>query len=109
MASYKVEKILDKREGNTEYLVKWKGHEVPTWEPQQGLAKARSAIHEFENSSTESGSESDGAEDMEEDTLIINPNDVYELETILDKRSAGVEYLVKWKDHDNPEHNTWEY
>ena len=97
------------RVGNTEYLVKWKGHDEQTWEPIQQLATAQSAIDEFENSSTESGSESGSAEDMEEDTVVINPGEVFELETILDKRVAGVEYLVKWKGYNNPKHNTWEY
>eukprot|EP00091_Calanus_sinicus_P016965 TRINITY_DN36670_c0_g1_i1.p1 TRINITY_DN36670_c0_g1~~TRINITY_DN36670_c0_g1_i1.p1 ORF type:complete len:142 (-),score=60.90 TRINITY_DN36670_c0_g1_i1:3-428(-) len=34
----------------------------------------------------------------------------YEVETILDKRirKGKVEYLVKWKGWDLPEHNTWE-
>ena len=106
MASLQVESILDKRIGNTEYLVKWKGHDEKTWEPIQQLATAQSAIDEFENSSTESGSDSGSAE---EDTVVINPGEVFELETILDKRVAGVEYLVKWKGYNNPKHNTWEY
>ena len=35
----------------------------------------------------------------------------YEVEKILDKRTkgkAGLEYLVKWKNFDDPEDNTWE-
>ena len=34
----------------------------------------------------------------------------YEVEKILDKRQrkGGIEYLVKWKNFDDPDDNTWE-
>ena len=36
----------------------------------------------------------------------------YEVEKILDKRvergGAGIEYLVKWRNYEDPEENTWE-
>ena len=36
--------------------------------------------------------------------------EMYEVEKILDKRGRGrvVEYLVKWKDYNDPRENTWE-
>ena len=35
---------------------------------------------------------------------------VYEVEKILDKRGRGrmAEYLVKWRNYDDPNENTWE-
>ena len=36
--------------------------------------------------------------------------DLYEVEKILDKRGRGrmAEYLVKWRNYDDPNENTWE-
>ena len=43
------EKILDMRDGNVEYEVKWKGYNKPTWEPVQNLGNAQREIDLFEN------------------------------------------------------------
>ena len=43
------EKILDMRDGNVEYEVKWKGYKKPTWEPVQNLGNAQREIDLFEN------------------------------------------------------------
>ena len=40
-----------------------------------------------------------------------NEEDAFEIEMILDKRvikGKKVEYLIKWKNFDDPEDNTWE-
>lgn len=52
---FEVETILDKRvnpDGTADYLVKWKGYPMTqrTWEPEDSLAYAQSAILEYEQS-----------------------------------------------------------
>ena len=98
--SYEVEKILDKRgDGkNIEYLIKWKNYESPndhTWEPVEALNGAVEMINKFENELV---------------NQMQNTSETYEVENILDKRQKGenIEYLVKWKDWNSPEDNTWE-
>ena len=95
------EKILAKREGNVEYYVKWKRCKKPTWEPVQNLANAQREIDLFDNVATCS-------EYTEENTEVTTSKKTYEVERILDKRYAEVEYLVKWKNYENTA-NTWEY
>ena len=53
------------------------------------------------------GESIDVAEDVEED---VEQEEEYEVESILNKRikKGKIEYLVKWKGWDLPEHNTWE-
>ena len=91
---YRPEKIVDMREGNIEYQVKWVGHPGSTWEPKQNLPTA--SINLFEASE----------EDDEETEPDISGNKKYEVKKIIRKRKAGVEFLVKWKNSPEP---TWEY
>lgn len=46
---YYVEKIIEKRKknGKTEFLVKWEGYEDPTWEPERNIPSH--IIEEFLN------------------------------------------------------------
>ena len=41
---------------------------------------------------------------------LIMSDEEYEVEKVLDKRvkKGQVEYLVKWKNYDDPDDNTWE-
>jgi len=97
---YEVENILEKRGigKKVEYLVKWKNWNHPddnTWEPVDSLEGAIDIIAKFENQLKDAVSETE---------------EVYEVEKILEKRGKGkkVEYLVKWKNYDGPNDNTWE-
>ena len=47
---YEVEKIVARRKGNVEYLVKWRGYdeEDNSWEPVENLAMAKRRIKQFE-------------------------------------------------------------
>ena len=62
-----VEKSLEKREGNLEYQIKWKGSRKLTWEPADN-----SHIGQAVNSK-------------------------FKVEAIVRERRAGCEFLVKWK------------
>lgn len=51
------------------------------------------------------------------DSFGLNDQDIYEVEAVLDKvlsllfqrmKYGKPEYLIKWKDWDLPEYNTWE-
>jgi len=112
-----VENILEKRitmKGKVEYLVKWKGFDDPvdyTWEPAANLPEAKELITQFEKNAkrlekkvipTPNMTDSDDSELEEED---------YQIEKIIKKRTTKkgkVEYLVKWKDLDDPDDYTWE-
>ena len=107
MSKYQVERFLDRREGNTEYLVKWKGYKTSNWQPTQNLAAAWNVVDAFENGAADSDSDSD-SEINEENGEVTNSNDTHELEAILDKINVGIEYLVKWKHFNDPDNNTWE-
>ena len=48
--------------------------------------------------------------DTSEPAIAAMSDEEYEVEKILDKRQrkGGMEYLVKWKNFDDPDDNTWE-
>ena len=48
--------------------------------------------------------------DTSEPAVAAMSDEEYEVEKILDKRQrkGGMEYLVKWKNFDDPDDNTWE-
>ena len=93
-----IETILKKREDK--FLVKWKGlsNDESTWETRNSIPDA--IIKFFENNPKKYGQPYVQA--MENVTI--------EVEAVLDKREKGkkTEYLVKWKDYDQPSDNTWE-
>jgi len=103
---FEVEEVLDKRQllGRTEYLVKWKGWDDiadRTWEPVDNLKGAEKHVNTFEKN-IQSKSKDAVMEELTDDD--------YEVERILDKRGKGkkVEYLVKWKNFEKVEDQTWE-
>merc|ERR1719320_782463 len=112
----KLNKYSKKREvlGSIEYLVKWKGWEDVadrTWEPVTHLKGAEKLISAFENDKKQS--ESVRSPTKKSKNEIVNEDmadDDYEVERILDKRGVGkkVEYLVKWKNFEKIEDQTWE-
>ena len=93
-----IETILKKREDK--FLVKWKGlsNDESTWETRNSIPDA--IFKFFENNPKRYGQPY--VEAMENVTI--------EVEAILDRREKGkkIEYLVKWKDYDQPSDNTWE-
>ena len=93
-----IETILKKREDN--FLVKWKGlsNDECTWETRNSIPDA--IIKFFENNPKKYG----------QPYVQVMENVTVEVEAILDKREKGkkTEYLVKWKDYDQPSNNTWE-
>ena len=104
---YEVEEVLDWRKGNVEYLVKWENYDYNdnTWEPIENLADATDLIAKFE-----AGLETGNNLKTEKNTKVNRKEfDIggLKVERILDKKQAGLEYLVKWKNYDYNE-NTWE-
>ena len=89
---HEVEKIVARREGNVEYCVKWKHFDSPewdTWEPAENLENiCPDMINEFENKEVVN---------REKVKIKKAPKMKYEVEKIMDKKIAGVEFLVKWK------------
>ena len=49
LKSFAVEAILDRRrtEGRKEYLILWKGHCDPTWEPPENLSGSKNLLKKF--------------------------------------------------------------
>ena len=92
-----IETILKKREDK--FLVKWKGlaKDESTWETRNSIPDA--ILKFFENNPKKYGQPYPAMENV-----------TIEVEAILDKREKGkkTEYLVKWKDYDQPSDNTWE-
>jgi len=101
---YIIEMLLEKK-GN-KYLVKWEnyGKEENSWEPKASIPD--NIIQFYEEDPTRFGTQAPAAiEDSQEE------EEEYVVEKILDKKvgkGKKVEYLVKWKDWNNPEDNTWE-
>jgi len=102
---YNIESLV-KKKGN-KYLVKWEnyGEDQNTWEPESSIP---SFILQFykddpKRFGTKAPTESEVNEDDDEED--------YEVEKIIDKKVASkgkVEYLVKWKNFDDPSDYTWE-
>jgi len=132
-SEFEVERIVDKRivDGNTEYLVKWKGWENEkdkTWEPEENLVGSEKLIRKYEASEskqTNSKPKHDPSKNIivakkkKKESIsqqIVPVEDVdeeeteYEVESIVDKRVVdGVtEFLVKWKGWESEEDRTWE-
>lgn len=93
-----IETILKRREDK--FLVKWKGlsNDESTWETRNSIPDV--IFKFFESNPQRYGQPYVQA--MENVTI--------EVEAILDRREKGkkIEYLVKWKDYDQPSDNTWE-
>ena len=89
------------REGNVEYLIKWKHFDSPewdTWEPSENLENVcPEMINEFE--------EKEVVKLMKQKVNNRHQKMRYEVEKIIDKKIAGVEFLVKWKKYKT---KTWE-
>jgi len=97
---YIIESLKEKR-GN-KFLVKWENFpdDESTWEPKSSIPEY--IVEFYETDPSRLGTPAPAAIPMEEE--------VYEVEKILQKRRKGkkVEYLVKWKNYDSPDDNTWE-
>ena len=62
---YEVEEIIESRKAgrSTQYLVKWKGYDEPTWEPQKNILD-KNLIKDFQ--SRTSGRRSQGGEELQQ-------------------------------------------
>jgi hypothetical protein len=90
----------------TEKVVKWKNYDGPndnTWEPANSLDGATDIVINFEENMKI-------VEKSLPSIAVPETEKVYEVEKILEKRwkEKKVEYLVKWKNHEGPNDNTWE-
>ncbi|GAU90535.1 hypothetical protein RvY_02939-2 [Ramazzottius varieornatus] len=121
---YEVERILSRRlvgkRKTEEYLVRWKGYESEddTWEPKESLDCPDLLKAFLKEQAEASDGEREEEEDEKTDDDVENAEEVpegkYAVEGILDRRvlpklgrrrSAVVEYQIKWKDYDE---TTWE-
>ena len=98
---YEVEAIrkMVREDGAAQFLVKWKGYDEETWEPEENLTSCKDLLDEFldklgSNEAAACGSDEDEPE--------------YEVEAIRKMvREDGVpKFLVKWKGYGD-EDNTW--
>jgi len=90
---YEVDAILKKRikKGKVEYFVRWKYYNDTTWEPEENLQNVLQMIDDFEK---------------KESSMVTKEKKTEkpEVEKILEKRNKKgmAEYLVKWKNQDEP-------
>ena len=101
---YNVEKLLEKK--GSKYLVKWEGYPDSdnTWEPSSSIPKHILNFYN-EDPSRFGLLAPDPPEEVEDDE-----EPIFEVDKILDRRFKGkkLEYLVKWKNYEDPKENTWE-
>jgi len=100
---YIIESLKEKT-GN-KFLVKWENFPdaESTWEPKSSIPDY--IVQFYMEDLTRLGQPAPTVVPMEEET-----EEIFEVEKIVDKRVKGkkVEYLVKWKNYDGPEDDTWE-
>ena len=101
---YNVEKLLEKK--GSKYLVKWEGYPDSdnTWEPSSSIPKHILNFYN-EDPSRFGLLAPDPPEEVEDEE-----EPIFEVDKILDRRFKGkkLEYLVKWKNYEDPKENTWE-
>jgi len=95
---------LTKKNGS-KYLVKWENwpSDQNTWEPKASIPEFILKFYEEDLSRLGTPAPTDG--------IVVEPEDDYEVEKILEKRVAKkgkIEYLVKWKNFEDPADNSWE-
>jgi len=100
---YNIESLKEKS-GN-KFLVKWENYpeEENTWEPRSSIPDYILQFYEEDPKRLGKPAPAQIVEEPEEET--------YEIEKILDKRITKrkkVEYLIKWKNYDDPKDTTWE-
>jgi len=100
---YNIESLKEKS-GN-KFLVKWENYpeEENTWEPRSSIPDYILQFYEEDPKRLGKPAPAQLVEEAEEET--------YEIEKILDKRITKrkkVEYLIKWKNYDDPKDTTWE-
>ncbi|CAM1510151.1 Fc.00g004860.m01.CDS01 [Cosmosporella sp. VM-42] len=118
---------INKKDGKTEYLVRWKGSIPDSWQKKMSLQFFMDLLTEFEERQNQqdartfllrSPTKADGNLEDSEDSKGCQPKvpersgkDEYVVERILGHRpnshTGGSEYLVKWKDYSDDK-NTWE-
>merc|ERR1712106_361280 len=91
--------------GGDKFLVKWEhfSDDENTWEPRSSIPDYILQFYEEDPKRLGKPAPIQPTEDNDEET--------FEIEKILDKRlmkGDKVEYLIKWKNYDDPEDNTWE-
>eukprot|EP00092_Neocalanus_flemingeri_P087793 GFUD01110853.1.p1 GENE.GFUD01110853.1~~GFUD01110853.1.p1 ORF type:complete len:259 (+),score=91.30 GFUD01110853.1:42-779(+) len=103
---YNIESLIKKN--GSKYFVKWENYsdEFNTWEPKASIPEF--ILKFYEEDPTRLGTPAPTElQTVEQD---IEEED-YEVEKIIEKRTAKkgkVEYLVKWKNFDDPADYTWE-
>jgi len=95
---------LKERSGN-KFLVKWENYpeEENTWEPRSSIPDYILKFYEEDPKRLGKPAPAQIVDEPDEET--------YEIEKILDKRITKrkkIEYLIKWKNYDDPEDTTWE-
>eukprot|EP00092_Neocalanus_flemingeri_P029705 GFUD01032252.1.p1 GENE.GFUD01032252.1~~GFUD01032252.1.p1 ORF type:complete len:727 (+),score=284.09 GFUD01032252.1:67-2247(+) len=99
---YIIESLKEKK-GN-KFLVKWENYpeDQCTWEPKSSIPDY--IVQFYEEDLTKLGTPAPTVVPMEEE------EEVFEVEKILEKKVKGkkVQYLVKWKNYDGPNDDTWE-
>merc|ERR1711971_580153 len=103
--TYIVEMLLKKTKNK--FLVKWEGYPVQdaTWENRSSLPDFVLAF--YEKDLRRLGTPAPDAKTLKD----ANPDRIFEVEKVMNKRKGkkgNMEYLVKWKNYDNPSDNTWE-
>jgi len=100
---YIIESLLEKK--GSKFLVKWENYskDESTWEPKSSIPAY--IVKFYEEDQSRLGTPAPAVEPVEEDL-----EEVFEVEKILEKRVKGkkIEYLVKWKNYDGPDDDTWE-
>jgi len=99
---YIIESLVEKN--GSKYLVKWENYssDQNTWEPKSSIPAFILKYYEEDPTRLGTPAPTDAVMQDEED---------YEVERILEKKTGKkgkVEYLVKWKNFDDPADNTWE-
>jgi len=103
--TYNIESLVKKK--GSKYLVKWENFDEKfnTWEPTASIPQF--ILKFYEDDPSRLGTTAPQAmEDVEDEE-----DEDYEVETIMEKRvtkKGEIEYLVKWKNFDDPSDFTWE-
>lgn len=102
---YIIESLIKK--SGSQYLVKWENYPADqnTWEPKASIPGF--ILKFYEEDLSKLGSPAPGGSQQMSD----DEEDDFEVEKILEKRltkKGKIEYLVKWKNFEDPKETSWE-
>jgi len=100
---YIIESLIKKN--GSKFLVKWENYpeDQSTWEPKASIPEFILKYYEEDLARLGTPAPTDG--------MVVEPEEDYEVEEILEKRvvkKGKIEYLVKWKNFEDPADNSWE-